>query len=119
MDDLGNATFIPNATYSGPTKAHKGIDFVKEEAFTTANAEETALRSGAITLGYVDPTELTPTRPLQARSVPTGRPYRSNYNLATGSTWAFNYAPFNFSPKDPKARPGLAALHPSGSARGG
>src|SRR6202167_425359 len=57
MDDLGNATFIPNATYSGPTKAQKGIDFVKEDAFTTENGEETALRSGGITLGTVDPTE--------------------------------------------------------------
>src|ERR1035441_1538734 len=37
MDDLGNATFVPNKTYSGPVKAQKGIDFVKEEAFTTAD----------------------------------------------------------------------------------
>ena len=40
MDDLGDATFIPNATYSGPVKAQQGIKFVKEEAFTSANAEE-------------------------------------------------------------------------------
>jgi peptide/nickel transport system substrate-binding protein len=103
MDDLGNATFVPNPTYSGPTKAQKGIDFVKEEAFTTANAEETALRSGSITLGYVDPTELTSNAPAPLKTGPNWSAISSNYNLATGSTWAFNYAPFNFSPKDPKA----------------
>jgi peptide/nickel transport system substrate-binding protein len=103
MDDLGNATFIPNATYSGPTKAQKGIDFVKEEAFTTANAEETALRSGSITLGYVDPTELTTNAPAPLKTGPNWSAVSSKYTLATGSTWAFNYAPFNFSPKDPKA----------------
>jgi len=103
MDDLGNATFVPNPTYSGPTKAQKGIDFVKEEAFTTANAEETALRSGSITLGYVDPTELTANAPGPLEVGPNWSAVSSNYNLATGSTWAFNYAPFNFSPKDPKA----------------
>src|ERR1700691_954526 len=58
MDDLGDATFVPNATYSGPVKAQAGIKYVKEEAFTSANAEETALRSGGVTLGYVDPTIL-------------------------------------------------------------
>ncbi len=103
MDDLGNATFVPNPTYSGPTKAQKGIDFVKEEAFTTANAEETALRSGSITLGFVDPTELTSNAPAPLKTGPNWSAISSNYNLATGSTWAFNYAPFNFSPKDPKA----------------
>jgi peptide/nickel transport system substrate-binding protein len=103
MDDLGNATFIPNATYSGPTKAQKGIDFVKEDAFTTENAEETALRSGSITLGTVDPTELTSNAPAPLKTGPNWSAISSKYNLATGSTWAFNYAPFNFSPKDPKA----------------
>jgi peptide/nickel transport system substrate-binding protein len=103
MDDLGDATFVPNPTYSGPVKAQKGIDYVKEEAFTTANAEETALRSGAITLGYVDPTELTSNAPAPLKVGPNWATVASTYNLATGSTWAFNYAPFNFSSKDPKA----------------
>jgi peptide/nickel transport system substrate-binding protein len=103
MDDLGNATFVPNPTYSGPVHAQKGIDFVKEDAFTTENAEETALRSGSITLGTVDPTELTSNAPGPLETGPNWSAISSNYNLATGSTWAFNYAPFNFSPKDPKA----------------
>ncbi len=102
MDDLGNATFIPNATYSGPTKAQKGIDFVKEEAFTTENAEETALRSGGITLGTVDPTELTQNAPAPGKVGANWSAVSNDYNLTTGFTWAFNYAPFNFSTKDPK-----------------
>jgi peptide/nickel transport system substrate-binding protein len=102
MDDLGNATFIPNPTYSGPVKAQKGIDFVKEDAFTTINAEETALRGGSITIGLVDPTELTANAPGPLKVGPNWSAISSKYNLATGSTWAFNYAPFNFSTKDPK-----------------
>jgi peptide/nickel transport system substrate-binding protein len=102
MDDLGNATFIPNPTYSGPVKAQKGIDFVKEDAYTTENAEETALRSGSITVGTVDPTELTANAPGPLKVGPNWSAISSKYNLATGSTWAFNYAPFNFSTKDPK-----------------
>ena len=102
MDDLGNATFIPNPTYSGPVKAQKGIDFVKEDAYTTENAEETALRSGHITLGTVDPTELTSNAPGPDKVGANWSAISNNYNLTTGTTWAFNYAPFNFSPKDPK-----------------
>lgn len=102
MDDLGNATFVPNSTYSGPTKAQKGIDFVKEDAFTTENAEETALRTGNITLGTVDPTELTSNAISTFKPGPNWSAVSSKYNLVTASTWAFNYAPFNFSPKDPK-----------------
>jgi len=102
MDNLGNATFVPNATYSGPTKAQKGINYVKELAFTTANAEETALRSGSITLGYVDPTVLTGNAPAPGKVGTNWSAVSSKYNLTTGYAWAFNYAPFNFSPKNPK-----------------
>jgi peptide/nickel transport system substrate-binding protein len=102
MDDLGDATFIPNPTYSGPVHAQKGIDYVKEEAFTTTNAEETALRTGNITLGFVDPTVLTGNAPSPGKVGTNWSAVSANYNLATGYTWAFNYAPFNFNPKDPK-----------------
>jgi peptide/nickel transport system substrate-binding protein len=102
MDDLGNAEFIPNPTYSGPTKAQKGVDFVKEEAFTTANAEETALRNGNITLGFVDPTELTSNAPAPGKVGANWSAVSAKYDLTTGFTWAFNYAPFNFSTKDPR-----------------
>ena len=102
MDDLGNATFVPNPTYSGPTPAQKGIAYVKEEAFTTATAEESALRSGGITLGFVDPTVLTSNAPAPGKVGANWSAVSSQYNLTTGFNWAFNYAPFNFSPKDPK-----------------
>jgi len=102
MDDLGDATFIPNATYSGPVKAQPGIKFVKEEAFTSSNAEETALRSGDVTLGFVDPTVLTSNAPAPGQVGSNWSAIANNYNLTTGFTWAFNYAPFNFSTKNPK-----------------
>jgi peptide/nickel transport system substrate-binding protein len=102
MDDLGDATFAPNPTYSGPTKAQPGIKFVKEEAFTTATAEQNALRAGSITLGYVDPTELTSNAPSPGEVGSNWSAISDRYNLTTGFTWAFNYAPFNFSTKDPK-----------------
>jgi peptide/nickel transport system substrate-binding protein len=102
MDDLGDATFVPNPTYSGPVKAQPGIKYVKEEAFTSSDAEQNALRSGTITLGYVDPTELTQNAPAPGEVGANWSAISNNYNLTTGFTWAFNYAPFNFSTKDPK-----------------
>ncbi len=102
MDDLGNATFIPNSTYSGPVKAQPGIKYVKEEAFTSSDAEQNALRGGSITLGFVDPTELTQNAPAPGEVGANWSAIANNYNLTTGFTWAFNYAPFNFSTKNPK-----------------
>ena len=102
MDDLGDATFVPNATYSGPVKAQSGIKYVKEEAFTSSDAEQNALRTGSITLGYVDPTELTQNAPAPGEVGANWSAISNNYNLTTGFSWAFNYAPFNFSTKDPK-----------------
>ncbi|MGC2484786.1 MAG: ABC transporter substrate-binding protein [Acidimicrobiales bacterium] len=102
MDDLGDATFVPNPTYSGPVKAQAGIKYVKEEAFTSSDAEQNALRSGTITLGYVDPTELTQNAPAPGEVGANWSAISSDYNLTTGYSWAFNYAPFNFSSKDPK-----------------
>ncbi len=103
FDNLGNVTFVPNPTYSGPVKAQKGIDYVKELAFTTATAEENDLRAGTLDLGYVDPTVLTANAPAPGKVGPNWSAIASNYTLFSGSGWDFNYAPFNFSPKDPKA----------------
>jgi peptide/nickel transport system substrate-binding protein len=103
FDNLGNVTFIPNTSYSGPVKAQKGIDYVKELAFTTDTAEQNVLRAGTLDLGYVDPTILTSNAPSPGKVGANWSAIASNYTLVSGSDWAFNYAPFNFSPKDPKA----------------
>jgi peptide/nickel transport system substrate-binding protein len=104
FDDLGNATFKPNPHYSGPVKSK--IAIFKEVAFTTTRAEENALQAGTIDLGYVDPTILTTPAPSPGVSGPNWSPLANRYNLISGSTWGFNYAPFNFSSADPK----LAAI---------
>jgi peptide/nickel transport system substrate-binding protein len=102
FDNLGNVTFVPNAKYSGPVKAQKGIDYVKEYAYTTDTAEENALRAGSIDLGYVDPTVLTSNAPKPGKVGANWSAISSKYTLVTGSGWQFVYAPFNFSSKDPK-----------------
>ncbi len=46
FDDLGNATFVPNKSYSGPQKAQ--VANFKEVAFTSTTAEENSLQAGQI-----------------------------------------------------------------------
>ena len=100
FDNLGNATFVPNRAYSGPQKAQ--VAQVKEVAFTSTQAEENALQAGQIDLGYVDPSILTAPAPAPGKVGPNWGQLSQRYNMYTGSTWDFNYAPFNFSTKDPK-----------------
>ena len=101
IDNLGNVTFQPNARYSGPKKAM--VRYVKEVAFTTTTSEENQLQAGTLDVGYVDPANL----PARAATTGGGEPnwgvLASRYRLFAGSQWNFNYAPFNFSPGDPKA----------------
>jgi peptide/nickel transport system substrate-binding protein len=66
MDNLGNAEFQANPSYSGPQKAQ--VEFVKQVAFTSTTAEQNQLEAGNITYGYVDPSVLTSLVPLD----PTG-----------------------------------------------
>jgi len=101
-DILGDVTFVPNPTYSGPVHAQPGIDFVKEIPFTSATAEQNELRAGAIDIGYVDNTVLTsdgtPTKP--GANWPA---IASNYTLEITAPWSVDYAPYNFNPKNPQA----------------
>ena len=101
FDSLGNVTFVPNPTYSGPQKAQVGK--VIELPFTTAAAEEIALRGGKVDLGYVDPSNLTqqgtPGRPGANWSAIAGQ-----FNLEVGAPWSVDYAPYNFNPANPEAK---------------
>ena len=101
FDSLGNATFQPNNRYSGPVKAQ--VKFVKEVAYTTSTAEENDLQAGKLTLGYVDTSILTSPAPSPGAAGPNWAPLVGRYILRSGSSWGFNYAPFNFNPSDPKA----------------
>jgi peptide/nickel transport system substrate-binding protein len=100
IDNLGNVTFVPNSAYSGPQKAQ--VKYVKEVAFTSATAEESALRAGSIDLGYVDNSVLTAngttTKPGANWSAIAG-----NYNLEVGAPWSVDYAAYNFNKKNPQA----------------
>ena len=101
FDNLGNLTMQPNFRYSGPQKAQ--VRFVKELAYTSAQAEENDLQAGKLSLGYVDPSILTAPAPSPGKVGPNWGALGNRYNMVTGAAWDFNYAPFNFSPKDPKS----------------
>jgi peptide/nickel transport system substrate-binding protein len=101
FDSLGNATFVPNKSYSGPQKSM--VASVVEIPFATTAAEQVALRQGKIDLGYVDPTNLTssgsPSNPGANWSA-----VASKYKLEVGAPWSVDYAAYNFNPKSPEAK---------------
>ncbi len=101
FDSLGNATFVPNPTYSGPQKAL--VAKVIEKAYTSSTAEENDLYANKLDLGYVDPSQLPSPAPAPGQVGGQIAALKSTYNLVTGSVWSFNYAPFNFAKADPKA----------------
>jgi len=100
FDGLGNATFVPNGSYSGPQKSQ--LATVKLAAYTSTNAEENDLYAHKIQLGYVDPSILPNSAPAPGKVGSNVSALNGNYKLITGSPWSFNYAPWNFAPADPK-----------------
>jgi peptide/nickel transport system substrate-binding protein len=100
-DVLGNVTFVPNTSYDGPQKAQ--LAQVSLKAYTTTQAEENDLYAGSIDMGYVDPTALPGPAKSATQAGPNVPALASKYNLVTGTSWAFNYAVFNFSSTDPMA----------------
>ena len=101
FDSLGNVTFVPNPTYSGPQKAQ--VAKVIELPFTTTAAEQIALRAGQVDLGYVDPSSLTqPGTPSHPGA--NWSPIQGKFNLEVGAPWSVDYAPYNFNPGNPQAK---------------
>jgi len=99
FDATGDATFEPNTKYRGPQKAQ--VASVKEVAFTTIQAEESDLLNNKLSIGYIDPSVLTSPAPAPGKVGPNWVPLASHYSIVTGSSWAFNYAAFNFTSSDP------------------
>lgn len=95
FDSLGNATFVPNTSYSGPVKSKVGE--VQEVAYATTSDEETALRGDALQLGFVDPTDLPGPSPKIGKVGPNIGALTGHYNLVTGSAWSFNYTVVNYN----------------------
>ncbi|MGD0853235.1 MAG: ABC transporter substrate-binding protein [Acidimicrobiales bacterium] len=101
FDDLGNATFQANPKYMGPQ--HAQVEYFKEVAFTTEQAEENQLQAGNIDLGTVDPSILTAPAPAPGKVGPNWGQLAQRYNLVTGEPYGFNYDVFNFGGKSPNA----------------
>ena len=99
-DSLGNVTFLPNATYSGPQKAQ--VAKVQLLPFSTTAAEQISLRAGKVDLGYVDPSSLTS---LGSPTVPgvNWSPIASKFNMVVGAPWSVDYAAYNFNSKSPES----------------
>ncbi len=95
FDASGNASFVPNPTYSGSPKPTLA-KFV-ELPFTTEDAEFNALVGGHVNFGYLPLTDVTQatTNPL----VPAANNPRlsSGFYLAPLYTWSINYFPENFN----------------------
>jgi peptide/nickel transport system substrate-binding protein len=101
FDQLGNATFVPNAKYSGEPKPL--VSKVELLAYTSTTAEQNDLYAGKLTIGFVDPNTLPGNAPTPGTVGPNINQLKGSYNLMTGSPWSFNYAPWNFSSQDPKS----------------
>lgn len=99
MDTLGNVTFVPNKSYSGPQKAQ--VAMVKEVPFASAEAILNALRAGTVDIGTIDTTQITSPAPAIGKPGPNIAALAGKYNVATGVSWSYNYDPLNFAKSNP------------------
>jgi peptide/nickel transport system substrate-binding protein len=90
---LGNATFVPNPSYSGPVKPH--LAEFKEAPFTTAAAEDGAIRSNSadIQVGYIPQGDL---QPKPAGKAVGPNPLSAKYNLVPWPNFGFGYIPLDY-----------------------
>jgi peptide/nickel transport system substrate-binding protein len=94
FDATGNATFVPNTTYSGPVKPTLK-EFILLP-FTSDSAEFNALVGGKVDVGYLPTQDVT--SPATSALVPgPNNPRLSNFTLSPLYTWAINYFPYNFN----------------------
>ncbi|NNN01814.1 MAG: hypothetical protein HKL86_08295 [Acidimicrobiaceae bacterium] len=101
MDNLGNASFTANPSYSGPQKPM--IKNVRLIAFTTAEAEQNQLQAGNIDVGYVDVSILTQPAPAPGKAGANWPRLNGKYNLVVVPTFSNNYMNLNFG-KNPGAK---------------
>jgi peptide/nickel transport system substrate-binding protein len=93
----GKVTFVPNKNYSGPAKP-KVSEFV-EVPFTSQDAEYNALRAGALTVGYLPPSDYTTVSEIKAEG----------YNVAPWKVYGFNSLFINFN--NPTVGPAFRQLY--------
>ncbi len=94
MDDLGNATFVANARYSGPQKPM--IKNVKLIAFTSSDAEQNSWREAISTLATSTRPSLTKPAPAPGKAGPNWPELNGRYNLVVVPTFPINYMNLNF-----------------------
>ncbi len=98
----GNATFVPNKSYSGPVKPT--LSQFKEVPFTTEPAEYNVLRSGngsqKISVGYL-PTSDAPKKPADAT---VGANPVPGYTLDPLYSWGINYFVPNIDSTTPEGQ---------------
>jgi peptide/nickel transport system substrate-binding protein len=94
FDASGNVTFVPNPTYSGPTKPT--VKQFVELPFTSDSAEFNALVGGKVTVGHLPTQDITKGTTNPLKSGPNN-PRLSNFNLEPLYGWAINYFPYNFN----------------------
>jgi peptide/nickel transport system substrate-binding protein len=81
----GNVTLTANKKYDGGEKAQ--IATVNLLPFTSADAEENAVRSGQVDYGYIQPTSLDQKSSFTAKG----------YSVDPWTGWAITYFPYNFN----------------------
>jgi peptide/nickel transport system substrate-binding protein len=89
----GNVTIVPNKAYSGSPKPQ--ISAVKFVPFTDDSTEYTALKTGAIDIGYI-PTQDLPQKPSNS-PLPATNPLGSSYYLEPLFSYGIQYAQPNFN----------------------
>ena len=94
IDASGNASFVPNADYSGPTKPT--LSKFVEVPFATDDDEYAAVSGGHVNFGYLPLSKVTrpTTNPVTARGY---SPRLTGYSLAPLYTWSVDYFPANFN----------------------
>jgi peptide/nickel transport system substrate-binding protein len=91
----GECSFVPNPSYSGPTKAT--LKLFTEVPYTADSAEFNALVGGNLSVGYVPVGDLpsSTTSPLKAGK--NNSRLAGTYDLAPWYLFSINYFPENFS----------------------
>ena len=93
FNTAGNDSFVPNPKYSGSPKPT--ISVFKEVPFTSDSAEYTALRTGAINIGYIPTADLPVKNP--SAVLPPSNPLGSSYTLQPNYDWGFAYYQINWN----------------------
>jgi peptide/nickel transport system substrate-binding protein len=92
----GHVTFVPNPTYSGPTKP--SLKKVYFAPYTTDSAEFNVLRAGStIDVGYIPTQDLATAKTSDVDPASPGPNPLKNYTLAPWFLYSINYFPYNFN----------------------